>query len=56
MREFVRRVGLRHGTWPELYVRTSDEWWHGVYQAAPIRKEIDAEGIDVFRLTSGGRT
>lgn len=42
MRELVRRVGLRLGTWPELYVRTSDEWWHGVYQAAPIRKEIDA--------------
>jgi hypothetical protein len=56
MREFVRRVGLRLGTWPEIYVRTSDEWWHGVYQAAPIRKEIDAEGIDVFRLASGGRT
>jgi len=56
MRELVRRVGLRLGTWPELYVRTSDEWWHGVYQAAPIRKEIDAEGIDVFRVASGGRT
>jgi predicted nucleotidyltransferase len=56
MREFVRRVGLRLGTWPEIYVRTSDEWWHGVYQAAPIRKEIDAEGIDVFRLASGGRS
>ena len=55
MRELVRRVGLRLGTWPELYVRTSDEWWHGVYQAAPIRKEIDAEGIDVFRVASGGR-
>jgi predicted nucleotidyltransferase len=56
MRELVRRVGLQLGTWPELYVRTSDEWWHGVYQAAPIRKEIDAEGIDVFRVASGGRT
>jgi predicted nucleotidyltransferase len=56
MRECVRRVGLRLGTWPELYIRTSDEWWHGVYQAAPIRKEIDAEGIDVFRLGSGGRS
>ena len=56
MREFVRRVGLRLGTWPELYIRTSDEWWHGVYQAAPIRKEIDAEGIAVFRLASGERT
>ena len=55
MRELVRRVGLRPGTWPELYVRTSDEWWHGVYQAAPIRKEIDAEGIDVFRVASAGR-
>jgi uncharacterized protein len=55
MREFVRRVGLRLGTWPELYIRTSDEWWHGVYQAAPIRKEIDAEGIDVFRFASGGQ-
>jgi hypothetical protein len=55
MRELVRRVGLRLGTWPELYIRTSDEWWHGVYQAAPIRKEIDAEGIEVFRFASGGR-
>ena len=55
MRQFVRSVGLRLGTWPELYIRTSDEWWHGVYQAAPIRKEIDAEGIDVFRDASGGR-
>ena len=54
MRRFVRSVGLRLGTWPELYIRTSDEWWHGVYQASPIRKEIDAEGIDVFRLESGG--
>lgn len=56
MRECVRRIGLRLGTWPELSIRTSDEWWHGVYQAAPIRKKIDAEGIDVFRLASGGRT
>ena len=56
MREFVRRVGLQLGTWPELYVRTSDEWWHGVYQAAPIRKEIDAEGIDIFGPACGGRT
>lgn len=55
MRQFVRSVGLRLGTWPELYIRTSDEWWHGVYQASPIRKEIDAEGIDVFRFASGGR-
>jgi hypothetical protein len=47
MRAAVRRIGLGHGTWPELYVRTSEEWRHGVYQAAPIRKEIDAEGIDV---------
>ncbi|MFM7043619.1 MAG: nucleotidyltransferase family protein [Planctomycetaceae bacterium] len=54
MRACVRRVGLRLGTWPELYIRTSDEWWHGVYQAAPIRKEIDAEGIDVYRLASRG--
>jgi len=54
MRECVRCVGMRFGTWPELYIRTSDEWWQGVYQAAPIRKEIDAEGIDVFRLASGG--
>lgn len=55
MRGFVRRVGLRLGAWPELYIRTSDEWRHGVYQAAPIRKEIDAEGIDVFRVAPGGR-
>lgn len=55
MRECVRRIGLRLGTWPELYVRTSDEWWHGVYQASPIRKEIDAEGIDVFHVAPGGR-
>ena len=48
MRGFVRRVGLRLGTRPELSIRTSDEWWHGVYQAAPIRKEINADGIDVF--------
>jgi predicted nucleotidyltransferase len=49
MRAVVRRIGLRLGTWPELYIRTSDEWWRGVYQAAPIRKEIDAEGIEVVR-------
>lgn len=55
MRQFVRSVGLRLGTWPELFIRTSDEWWHGIYQAAPIRKEIDAEGIDVFPLASRGR-
>jgi hypothetical protein len=54
MRLFARRVGLRLGTWPELYIRTSDEWWHGIYQAAPIRKEIDAEGIEVFRVASKG--
>jgi hypothetical protein len=45
LRGAIRFIGLRHGTWPELYVRESSEWWHGVYQAAPIRKEIDAEGI-----------
>lgn len=55
MRQFVRGVGLRLGTWPEVYIRTSDEWWHGVYQAAPIRKEIDAEGIAVFGVEPGGR-
>jgi len=53
MRALVRQVGLRLGTWPELYIRTSDEWWRGVYQAAPIRKEIDAEGIDVGRHAEG---
>lgn len=45
LRATTRAIGLRHGTWPELYVRESEEWWHGVYQAAPIRKEIDAEGV-----------
>lgn len=45
LRGATRAIGLRHGTWPELYVRESSDWWHGVYQAAPIRKEIDAEGI-----------
>lgn len=55
MRACARSVGLRLGTWPELYVRTSDEWWRGVYQAAPIRKEIDAEGIDIVRRIPGGR-
>lgn len=25
----------------------SDDWSRGVYQAAPIRKEIDAEGVDI---------
>lgn len=47
MRAVVRRIGLARGTWPELYIRTSEEWWHGVYQAAPIRMEIDAEGVAV---------
>lgn len=47
LRATTRTIGLRHGTWPELYVRESEEWWHGVYQAAPIRKEIDAEGIAI---------
>lgn len=47
MRAVSRRIGLAHATWPELYIRTSEEWCHGVYQAAPIRKEIDAEGIDI---------
>lgn len=47
IRASSRRIGLRHGTWPELYIRTSEEWWRGVYQAAPIRKEIDAEGVDI---------
>ncbi len=54
MRAVARQVGLRLGTWPELYIRTSDEWWHGVYQAAPIRKEIDAEGVDVVRAPARG--
>lgn len=54
MRMTARHIGLRLGTWPELYIRTSDEWWHGVYQAAPIRKEIDAEGIDVVHDASRG--
>ena len=47
MRAVSRRIGLKHGTWPELYIRTSEEWSRGVYQAAPIRKEIDAEGVDI---------
>jgi hypothetical protein len=54
MRMAARRIGLRLGTWPELFIRTSDEWWQGVYQAAPIRKEIDAEGIDVVRDAARG--
>ncbi|NBX29559.1 nucleotidyltransferase domain-containing protein [bacterium] len=54
MRAVARQIGLRLGTWPELYIRTSDEWWRGVYQAAPIRKEIDAEGIDVVRVPTRG--
>jgi uncharacterized protein len=55
MRALARSVGLRQGTWPELFIRTSDEWWRGVYQAAPIRKEIDAEGIGVWRRPPGGQ-
>ena len=47
MRAVSRCIGLKHGTWPELYIRTSEEWWRGVYQAAPIRKEIDAEGVEI---------
>jgi predicted nucleotidyltransferase len=47
LRAVSRRMGLTHGTWPELSIRTSEEWWRGVYQAAPIRKEIDAEGVDI---------
>ena len=47
MRSTARSIGLRHDTWPELYVRTAAEWWDGVYQAAPIRKEIDAEGVAI---------
>lgn len=47
MRAAARSIGLAHGTWPELYVRTTAEWRHGVYQAAPIRREIDAEGIAI---------
>lgn len=54
MRLAARRIGLRLGTWPELFIRTSDEWWRGVYQAAPIRKEIDAEGVDVVRDAARG--
>lgn len=53
MRAASRRIGLTHDTWPELYIRTSEEWWHGVYQASPIRKEIDAEGIDVALTPRG---
>lgn len=47
MRSLTRSIGLRHDTWPELYIRPAAEWWHGVYQAAPIRKEIDAEGVAI---------
>ena len=55
MRAVSRRIGLTHGTWPELYIRTSEEWWRGVYQAAPIRKEIDAEGVDIPLSLPGER-
>ena len=55
MRAVSRRIGLTHGTWPELYIRTSEEWWRGVYQAAPIRKEIDAEGVDIPLPSPGDR-
>jgi predicted nucleotidyltransferase len=47
IRATSRRIGQKHATWPELYIRTSEEWWRGVYQAAPIHKEIDAEGVDI---------
>jgi len=55
MRAVSRRIGLTRGTWPELYIRTSEEWWRGVYQAAPIRKEIDAEGVDIPLHSPGER-
>jgi predicted nucleotidyltransferase len=29
---------------------SAEEWYHGVYQVLPIRKEIDREGIDVELL------
>ena len=54
MRSASRSIGLRHDTWPELYIRTAEEWWRGVYPAAPIRKEIDAEGIAIPLTRSGG--
>jgi predicted nucleotidyltransferase len=53
MRAESRRIGLARGTWPELYVRTSEEW-NGLYLAAPIHKEIDAEGLSVT-LDAGAR-
>lgn len=55
LRAVSRRIGLTHGTWPELYIRTSEDWWRGVYQAAPIRKEIDAEGVTIPLPLPGDR-
>lgn len=55
LRAVSRRIGLTHGTWPELYIRTSEDWWRGVYQAAPIRKEIDAEGVTIPLSPPGDR-
>lgn len=55
LRAVSRRIGLTHGTWPELYIRTSEDWWRGVYQAAPIRKEIDAEGVTITLPLPGDR-
>jgi hypothetical protein len=43
MRALVRRIGLAHGTWPELYIRTSEEWWHGVYQAVPLAPALNGD-------------
>lgn len=49
MQEEAWQAGMRHGRCVQLVVRSHERWYHGIDQATPLRLQIDADGVEVFR-------
>lgn len=42
-------AGIRYGKVVQLVIRSHERWWHGIDQATPLRRQIDQDGLEVYR-------
>ncbi len=42
-------AGIRQGKVVQLVIRSHERWWHGIDQATPLRRQIDQDGLEVYR-------
>ena len=47
MTDAVYDIQLEHDVFFDLLIVAADDWEHGVYQALPIRDEVERDGVSV---------